>query len=212
MMRMAFSLFITVLLWGSALCANKCPDGSFCSDFTTCCKTSQGFSCCLYPQAVCCSDLVHCCPSGFACNIAKQSCVKPNLPWMDVPMLEKEAAIEPNMLDLSITPFEEMKTNDIQDQRKVSVIYCDNYHTCPDGTTCCRSPSMVWSCCPYSPGKCCLDGYHCCPWGFDCDWSYQHCVRQSHRYPFLSKKAQTSFPASRISPSEDENSSPKVAD
>lgn len=31
-----------------------------------------------------------------------------------------------------------------------ATVFCDNYYKCPDGTTCCRSPSGAWSCCPYS--------------------------------------------------------------
>uniref|UniRef100_A0A8C2WGF4 Granulin a n=1 Tax=Cyclopterus lumpus TaxID=8103 RepID=A0A8C2WGF4_CYCLU len=41
-----------------------------CADNTTCCKNAAGgWSCCPLPEAVCCVDLVHCCPKGKRCNL-----------------------------------------------------------------------------------------------------------------------------------------------
>ena len=46
-----------------------CPDGtSVCNDGYTCCKRGDNYSCCPIFNAVCCSDEVHCCPSGFQCD------------------------------------------------------------------------------------------------------------------------------------------------
>ena len=43
-----------------------CGDGSSCPSGTTCCKLSSGqWGCCPYPEAVCCDDGEHCCPSGL---------------------------------------------------------------------------------------------------------------------------------------------------
>ena len=43
-----------------------CGDGTSCSSGTTCCKLSSGqWGCCPYPEAVCCDDGEHCCPSGL---------------------------------------------------------------------------------------------------------------------------------------------------
>ena len=36
------------------------------------------------------------------------------------------------------------------DSESVSVVHCDAYTMCPDGTTCCRSPYGQWFCCPFS--------------------------------------------------------------
>lgn len=33
--------------------------------------------------------------------------------------------------------------------KSVSVVHCDPYTVCPNGTTCCRSPFGKWSCCPF---------------------------------------------------------------
>jgi len=45
-----------------------CPDGTMCADGCTCCKRGDTYGCCPLFSAVCCSDEVHCCPSGFTCN------------------------------------------------------------------------------------------------------------------------------------------------
>ena len=47
-----------------------CPDGvSECPDGNTCCKLSSGqYGCCPLPNAVCCSDNLHCCPSSYSCS------------------------------------------------------------------------------------------------------------------------------------------------
>lgn len=190
-------------MWGFAFCDNICPDGKVCSDRATCCRTGHGYNCCPYPKAVCCSDLTHCCPSGFQCNLATQMCEKGNQPWMNVPMVKKEAAEEPTPLDLSVTPFEEVKDNHVLDLEKSSVVHCDNYYACPDGTSCCRHLTGTWYCCAYSPAWCCRDGWHCCPYGYDCDYTFTRCVRTGLPYPFLSRQVPSSVRATRISASED---------
>ncbi|XP_060914797.1 progranulin-like [Labrus mixtus] len=203
----SFRKMLKVTLWlfvvGFASCSITCPDGNVCPDRATCCKTPRGFSCCPYPKAVCCSDLAHCCPSGFRCNLVTQMCEKEDQPWLNVPMVKKDAAEEPSAPLLPLSPLQELEK---PDEQKSSVVYCDNYYYCPDGTTCCRHPKGAWFCCPYSPGRCCLDGYHCCPYGYDCDYTYTHCVRTGLRYPFTPK--QGSVPAFLTSTKE-VKSSPK---
>ncbi|XP_029976653.1 progranulin-like [Salarias fasciatus] len=205
MLKITFGLLVGVLAWGAAFSNVVCPDGNVCSDSSTCCKTTQGYGCCPYVKAVCCSDLRHCCPSGFRCNLVTQMCQKKDQPWLNIPMVKKEAAEEPDTVDLSLTPFQEIKDSPVPERQDASV-FCDSYYKCPDGTTCCRHPKGAWFCCPYSPGRCCLDGYHCCPYGYDCDFSYQHCVRENLWYPFTPKQAPSSVPASLISTSEDQSS------
>ncbi|XP_051245823.1 progranulin [Dicentrarchus labrax] len=202
MLRITLLMLVGVVVWEFASCSITCPDGKVCSDFETCCATRHGYSCCPYPKAVCCPDLAHCCPSGFSCNLATQLCEKENQPWMNTPMVKKEAAEEPRT---PVSPPQEVESNHVLDQ-KSSVVHCDNYYVCPDATTCCRHPRGAWFCCPYSPGRCCLDGYHCCPYGYDCDYTYTHCVRQDLRYPFTPQKAPSSVPASLISAPEDKKS------
>ncbi|XP_074543213.1 progranulin-like [Halichoeres trimaculatus] len=193
MLRLTLWLFLV----GFASCYITCPDGNMCPDLSTCCKTPRGYSCCPYPKAVCCSDLAHCCPSGYRCNMVTQMCEKTYQPWWSMPIVEKEAAEKPSAPLQPLSPPQELET---AGEDKSSVVYCDNYHYCPDGTTCCRHPTGAWFCCPYSPGRCCRDGYHCCPYGFDCDYTFTRCVRTGLTYPFIPKPA--SVPASLISTKE----------
>lgn len=192
-------LCVVVLLWGSAFCSIRCPDETLCSDLETCCQTDHGYRCCPYPQAVCCPDRAHCCPPGYECNLVKQTCVKPFQPWITIPIVKKVAGKVSGSPDRSLTPFQEVKHNNIPEQSKSSVVHCDNMYTCPDGTTCCAHLKGGWFCCPNSPAKCCLDGFHCCPYGYDCDNTYTHCVRDGLEYLLTNKQSHTSVPASLIS-------------
>lgn len=193
-----------LLLGGLASCSVKCPDGNVCSDSSSCCRTRQGYSCCPYPRAACCSDLAHCCPEGYTCNLATMFCEKAGQPWRSIPMAPREAAEDEVAASLQpLAPSVELK-NSLEESRS-SVVYCDHVYTCPDRTTCCRHPRGAWFCCPYFPGRCCADGFHCCPYGYDCDLTYTHCVRQSLRYPFPQRQALSSFPA-LSSPPEEETS------
>ncbi|XP_055076597.2 progranulin [Misgurnus anguillicaudatus] len=65
----------------------------------------------------------------------------------------------------------------------LSVVHCDSFTYCPDGTTCCRTPFGQWVCCPYAMGQCCSDGFHCCPYGFHCDPTSTHCLRGWFKRP-----------------------------
>lgn len=45
---------------------------------------------------------------------------------------------------------------------------CDEYYSCPEGTTCCciykyGDFCFGWGCCPYESATCCDDKYSCCP-------------------------------------------------
>ncbi|KAM9385931.1 progranulin-like isoform 1-T1 [Pholidichthys leucotaenia] len=151
MLRITLSLLVGALVWGFASCSIICPDGTVCSDLNTCCKTYSGYGCCSYPNAVCCSDLAHCCPSGYRCNLAMQTCEKKSEPWVRIPMVKKEVAEEPNVDDRSAASVQEVQNNQVSVQTKSSVVYCDSYYYCPDGSTCCRHPQGPWICCPLSP-------------------------------------------------------------
>ncbi|XP_062265778.1 granulin 2 isoform X1 [Platichthys flesus] len=203
MLRISVWLLLGVFVWDLAS-GLTCPDGKVCQDNNTCCMSTKGYACCHYPNAVCCSDQTHCCPSGYRCNIASQMCEKQGQPWMTIPMEKKEAAEEPAPPVLPISPLQELTNNHVPEASKSSVVRCDGYYSCPDRTTCCRHPTGVWFCCSYFPGRCCLDGYHCCPYGFDCDVTYTYCVREGLRYPFTPRQALSSVPASLISPPDHE--------
>ncbi|KAM7534095.1 hypothetical protein Aperf_G00000105424 [Anoplocephala perfoliata] len=55
-----------------------CNDGrTVCPDDSTCCELKDGsFGCCPLPNAVCCEDKEHCCPEGYKCDTANQTCVQ----------------------------------------------------------------------------------------------------------------------------------------
>lgn len=55
-----------------------CPDYSLCPLNQTCCvnASGNGYACCPQPNAVCCSDGVHCCPTGTTCNLSINKCIQ----------------------------------------------------------------------------------------------------------------------------------------
>ncbi|XP_029023124.1 progranulin-like [Betta splendens] len=198
-------LLVGVCVWDFTACSIACHDGSSCPDNNTCCLTESGYKCCPYPDAVCCSDLAHCCPAGYRCVLTTKTCERVNQPWIKMPMVKKMSA-EPNKPVLPESPqiTQEVERHTDSDEKASPLVFCDNYHACPDGTTCCRSPQGFWFCCPYSPAWCCVGGSRCCPLGYDCDITQTHCVKQNLRFPFTPKLSLSAFPASRISALEDE--------
>ncbi|XP_077108702.1 progranulin isoform X3 [Ranitomeya variabilis] len=121
----------------------NCLDGSSCPDGTTCCQTEdKHFGCCPFLSAVCCSDLVHCCPSGTTCDVLHKKCVNA---IFEIPMYSKIPAL-----------------------REEATVKCDDTSSCPGTATCCRLASGEWGCCPYEKAVCCDDHEHCCPNGYTC--------------------------------------------
>eukprot|EP00062_Callorhinchus_milii_P021254 gi/632977774/ref/XP_007905535.1/ PREDICTED: granulins isoform X1 [Callorhinchus milii] len=140
----------------------SCPTGA------TCCRASSGgWSCCPLPQAVCCEDHIHCCPTGHTCNLTKGTCDVPGFP---IPWFTKNPAT-------------------VKDNEALRVM-CDETASCPSGTTCCRKPSGYWGCCPMPEAVCCEDHIHCCPNGYTCETRTETCQQQIPPIPWVSK-----FPA-----------------
>nr|XP_033774570.1 progranulin isoform X2 [Geotrypetes seraphini]XP_033774572.1 progranulin isoform X2 [Geotrypetes seraphini] len=137
----------------------KCDDTASCEDGQTCCRAQSGdWSCCQLPNALCCEDHLHCCPSGYTCNLAAQTCDKQTLrlPWK---------------LDHSVLLLPPAEATECD-------VKCDNLHYCQDGQTCCKATTAGgWACCPYDQGVCCEDMRHCCPAGHKCSFTGQRCVR-----------------------------------
>ncbi|KAG0432066.1 hypothetical protein HPB47_021191 [Ixodes persulcatus] len=147
---------------------HECPDGAECNDDQTCCELAdQSYGCCPYKDAVCCSGRAHCCPNGYACDTEEKKCVKSH---------RNRATVSQRRLSLRSS------------LRSVEVRLLDN--TCEDGhvcygeTTCCKTPSGKYRCCPFASGVCCSDLTHCCPQGYTCDVSTQSC-KEGALYPFL---------------------------
>ncbi|XP_041365850.1 multiple epidermal growth factor-like domains protein 6 isoform X3 [Gigantopelta aegis] len=147
--------------------AIKCDATKQCQTGQTCCKLASGsWGCCPLPQAVCCSDGVHCCPHDTTCDVSQGRCIKQD--GTSYPWLQKSAALS----------------------RKVENVKCDSQYSCPTGDTCCKLQSGQWGCCPLPNAVCCSDGAHCCPHDTTCDVSQGRCIKQDGTsYPWLQKSA-----------------------
>ncbi|XP_055983198.1 progranulin [Sorex fumeus] len=128
----------------------KCDTEVSCPEGSTCCRIQTGaWGCCPFIQAVCCEDLVHCCPNGYRCDTKKGTCEQGvhQVPWMEkVPA--RPSPPSPRVTEGNVP--------------------CDNFTSCPEATTCCRLPWGGWGCCPVPEAVCCADGQHCCPKGYQC--------------------------------------------
>ncbi|NXT59469.1 GRN protein, partial [Pluvianellus socialis] len=119
--------------------------------------------------AVCCRDHQHCCPRGYTCNVAAQSCEKllaptPLLPGP--PLCRRPPAL---LRGASTHPAAPQP--------------CDTTRSCSGGQRCCPSRGGSWGCCPFSQGSCCSDGRHCCPVGSRCSGGGQGCTPQRWDLP-----------------------------
>ncbi|XP_063045560.1 progranulin-like [Engraulis encrasicolus] len=192
-----------------------CPDGNTCPDKNTCCLTNSGYyGCCPHPLAVCCPDKLHCCPNGYHCYTTK--CVKQGLPWLRLQRSKNTPAkketfqtgtplqLSPPKPDNSIAVRELSAILEKPSGVGVADVRCDSSHTCPDGSTCCKSVyTGAWYCCPYTSGQCCKDGIHCCPHGTYCDLKTFRCLGGNDSIP-----ASPQIPALRTdyqSPLDDES-------
>ncbi|XP_020508364.3 granulin a [Labrus bergylta] len=138
----------------------SCPDGS------TCCKTKEGgWACCPLPEAVCCEDFIHCCPKGKKCNVAAGTCDDGTC---SVPMVKKAPTI----------PRQGARVGDVA---------CDESYSCPDDSTCCKTTTGDWACCPFAKAVCCDDHEHCCPSGTTCDLATLSCEQGSGSTPMQQK-------------------------
>ncbi|XP_036371486.1 granulin 1 [Megalops cyprinoides] len=199
---MPCAVMLVLLMAGFASSSQICPDGKVCPHLSTCCEGETGYQCCPVPNAVCCPDKSHCCPQGFQCNMQTNMCERSGGRG-GVPMLRKTAAEEPST-DLSGSVEAEGVPALPNVVSQSSAVHCDDFHTCPEGTTCCRHPAGVWFCCAYSHGYCCLDGYHCCPFGYHCDLTYTRCLVNGLSFPFAAKPAAMKIRATEVSQNEPE--------
>ncbi|XP_054750763.2 uncharacterized protein ZC84.1-like isoform X1 [Lytechinus pictus] len=142
---------------------NNCKDGKTCPTSATCCSSLNDESrCCTYPNAVCCSDGLHCCPLGYQCDITSNTCMKGD-----------------EVLDADLTIM-------------ASIVICpDGQSECPDGNTCCKLSSGQYGCCPLPNAVCCSDGEHCCPSGYTCDVSAGTCSRGNSIVSWYEKSSAT---------------------
>lgn len=131
-----------------------CNDSVACADGSTCCKTLKGdWACCPLPQAVCCEDHLHCCPHGTICNLKSSTCDD-----------STGNAVTPMLGHVPVFPLLEDSNN-----------RCDKSTTCPGKSTCCKTASGSWACCPLRQAVCCDDHIHCCPHSKVCNLAAETC-------------------------------------
>lgn len=111
--------------------------------------------------AVCCSDHMHCCPSGTKCDLTHSTCV----------VVQENAPLPIRMIPT------------VKDERptlnKVHAVPCNSSVACAEGNTCCKSPKGEWACCPLPQAVCCKDHLHCCPNGTVCNLAASTCDHPS---------------------------------
>ncbi|XP_062363959.1 progranulin isoform X2 [Cinclus cinclus] len=158
---------------GNVICDEKtsCPDGS------TCCQLSLGtWGCCPLEQAVCCGDHQHCCPRGYTCNLATESCEKLLAPTPLVPTTAapRQAPSAPHWAP----PVPLRATG-----HSGGLMPCSATGSCHRGQRCCQARGGSWGCCPFAQGSCCSDGRHCCPPGSRCTRAGWGCSPQHWDLP-----------------------------
>lgn len=102
---------------------------------SSCCTNSPEVPSLLLSQAVCCSDGEHCCPKGYRCNMAVQTCEKASggsLPWLQkLPALQEEPS------------------QAVSGPAQPAEVVCDKQTSCPRDTSCCfMQKTQKWGCCP----------------------------------------------------------------
>ncbi|XP_066193103.1 progranulin isoform X2 [Sylvia atricapilla] len=141
----------------------KCDEKMSCPDGSTCCRLSLGtWGCCPLEQAVCCGDHQHCCPRGYTCNVATESCEKllAPTPLLPTPAAPHQAPSAPRR-----APPIPLRATGTQPG---GLVPCGAAGSCRRGQRCCQARGGSWGCCPFAQGSCCSDGRHCCPAGSRC--------------------------------------------
>nr|MBO0672125.1 hypothetical protein [Acinetobacter baumannii] len=68
---------------------------------------------------------------------------------------------------------------------------CPDYiHQCSGSDPCCRTPTGIFTCCPYPYGSCCVDGLHCCPYGMVC-YGNTTCMKANKKFTIFKLKTLT---------------------
>ena len=128
-LRRNIFVFSMRLLSTKFIALDKCLWNNLLADTVVTChvwKSDFEYSCHFVLQAVCCEDHVHCCPSGYTCNVQTGTCLQgvTSIPWF------------------SKLPAISLKKN-------VFSVKCpDGKAPCPDNTTCCELPHGAHGCCP----------------------------------------------------------------
>lgn len=173
---------------------DSCPTGT-CSSGETCCMVGDGkFGCCPYPNADCCSDHSHCCPSGFICDVKKGECVKSALAlsrskivlfhilyyffYFVFPYFDSQCEFRLKILFLR--KLETLAHPGLaQALKHAAISEMDNmvlFHYAFCLHIFVRLFTDFVGCCPYPNANCCSDHAHCCPQQYQCDVNKHQCV------------------------------------
>ncbi|XP_067650535.1 zonadhesin-like isoform X1 [Haliotis asinina] len=149
----------------------ECPSGS------TCCQLASGdWGCCPIPQAVCCSDHIHCCPSGMTCDVSAGKCNKDgiSITWEDKrPARARKMQHSGGQAN---HPSSDKSIKSQKDTKPLGNVMCpDKKSSCPDNSSCCSITKTQFGCCPHPKAVCCSDGIHCCPEYMICNLTSQTC-------------------------------------
>lgn len=216
----------------ASLTSVTCPGGkSRCPDGTTCCLLTTGeYGCCGYPEAVCCSDHLHCCPGNTSCDLEQGKCTSSDT---QLPLARKSPASQLPLASKSPATPEDVNAVPCNDSvacadgstccktlqgewaccllPKVPAIRwaavtpdskCDSSFSCPGKSTCCKTASGGWACCPLTQAVCCDDHAHCCPHGTVCNTEASTCDDPAGSAPPLPWAAKT--PALSLAPPDTE--------
>jgi len=147
-----------------------CPDNSTCAGSSTCCLLSSGsYGCCPFKDAICCSDHIHCCPSGSKCNVKFGNCESLSS--------SLSHSLEEINIKRHLNGLKKSLNND--NLMHEGIICPDKKSKCSSDATCCLLDDGEYGCCPMEKAVCCSDHVHCCPEGYTCDVSAGTCVATS---------------------------------
>jgi hypothetical protein len=163
-----------------------CPDGQTqCPDGNTCCRLLSGqWGCCPlpFPNAVCCSDRISCCPQGYTCDSAG-TCTMLD---QTIPLMMKAHSA------VCCSDGQHCCPQGYVVAKAKNVVCPGGKSQCPEDNTCCKLVSGDYGCCPLPNAVCCSDRLHCCPEGYTCDVSAGTCTKQGQIIPFIPKRPSSS--------------------
>ncbi|XP_037089088.1 progranulin-like isoform X2 [Pollicipes pollicipes] len=144
-----------------------CPNGRRCSD-GSCCPSNnndQPYGCCPFLNAVCCADRMHCCPTGYQCDLARGMCVQST----------SAGPFGQPVVRLGGGGGDGGQTGPTVGAGAMLQHKCQDGSSCADTATCCQIPNGSYACCPEKNAVCCEDHIHCCPEGSVCDVAARTC-------------------------------------
>jgi hypothetical protein len=126
-------------------------------------------------------DHVHCCPSGYTCDVEQGMCTEGTVVTTKLQPHKVSVKVVPcpnggncddgeTCCEISSDPCSEgtvvtTKLQPISSKVSVKDVECPDGGTCGDDQTCCETSNGEYGCCPYENAVCCSDHEHCCPSG-----------------------------------------------